>query len=475
MFELAGDERDVASRESDAVFDLETELARASMTAVQRRDPFATYNKVSPETLSRDAPGFDWPRYWSALGAARAEALNVQQPAFFKAFAKLASGRSGEEWRIYLRWHVLHATAPTLPDALAAEHFAFYEGVLQGLKARPARQRQVIEIISGRTGSEPMGQALAMIFVGHAFSAHAKARALDLVDHVKAALAARLAALDWMSEETRKKALEKLAAMKTKVGYPDRWRDYTGAGVGDHVFAANWIESKRYDHRRNLSRIGMAVDRGEWFMAAHIVNAYYNGQGNEIVFPAGILQPPFFDDAADDAVNYGAIGAVIGHEITHGFDDRGRNFDALGNLADWWTAVDAERYRDRATRVERQYGGYVGVEDIHLNGKLTLGENIADIGGLKIAYLGLERALADKPRERIDGLTPEQRFFLSFAQLWRSRYRPELERLQLRTDPHSPPRFRVGGVVANLPEFDSAFSCSGKTALLPADQRAAIW
>ncbi len=438
------------------------------MTVVERRDPFATYNKMTPEALARDAPGFDWPRYWSALGAAKVDAVNVQQPAFFKAFASLAHERTGEEWRIYLRWHVLHATARTLPDAYAAEHFAFYDAVLQGLKARPVRQRQVIEIISGRTGGEPMGQAVAMIFVDHAFSAHAKARAVDLVEHVKAALAARLATLDWMSEETRKKALEKLAAMRPKVGYPDHWRDYTGADVGAHVFAANWIESKRYDHRRNLSRIGMPVDRSDWFMAAHIVNAYYNGQGNEIVFPAGILQPPFFDDAADDAVNYGAIGAVIGHEITHGFDDRGRNFDALGNLADWWSADDAGRYRERAARVERQYGGYVGVEDIHVNGKLTLGENIADIGGMKIAYLALESALEGKPRERIEGLTPEQRFFLSFAQLWRSVYRPELERLQLRTDPHSPPRFRVAGVVANLPEFDSAFSCSGKTLPAPA-------
>jgi predicted metalloendopeptidase len=478
MLVLAGAEPAIAEKESATVLDLETELARASMTAVQRRDPFATYNKVSPETLAADSPGFDWPRYWNALGVTKLDAVNVQQPAFFKTLGELASKRDPAQWRTYLRWHVLHAAARTLPDAFAQENFAFYDAVLQGLKARPVRQRQVIEIISGRTGGEPMGQALAMIFVDHAFSAHAKARALDLVAHVKAALAERLRTLEWMGDDTRAKALEKLAAMKPKIGYPDRWRDYTGADVGAHVFATNWIESKRYEHRRNVARIGTAVDRGEWFMAPHIVNAQYNGQANEITFPAGILQPPFFDDNADDAVNYGAIGAVIGHEITHGFDDRGRNFDALGNLHDWWSAVDAERYRDRASRVERQYDGYVGVEDIHVNGKLTLGENIADIGGMKIAYLALENVLGpkdSKDRERIDGLTPEQRFFLSFGQLWRSRYRPELERLQLRTDPHSPPRFRVAGVVANLPEFNAAFSCTAKSALLPADQRAAIW
>ena len=475
MLELAGASAERAERESGIVLDLETELARASMTAVQRRDPLATYNRMSLQQLATEAPGFDWPRYWNAAGAAAADAVNVQQPAFFKAFAKLASERGVEDWRVYLRWHVIHAAARALPDAFAAEHFAFYDGVLQGLKARPARQRQVIEVISGRTGGEPMGQALAMIFVDHAFSPHAKARALDLVEHVKAALARRLATLEWMSEATRTRAIEKLKAIKPKIGYPDTWRDYTGAGVGAHVFATNWIESKRYEHRRNLARIGTAVDRGEWFMAPHIVNAQYNGQANDITFPAGILQPPFFDDKADDAVNYGAIGAVIGHEITHGFDDRGRNFDALGNLSDWWNAVDADRYRERAERVVHQYDGYVGVEEIHVNGKLTLGENIADIGGMKIAYLALENALEGKPRERIDGLSPEQRFFLSFAQIWRSVYRPELERLQLRTDPHSPPRFRVAGVIANLPEFDAAFSCTSKSALLPPGERAAIW
>jgi predicted metalloendopeptidase len=245
--------------------------------------------------------------------------------------------------------------------------------------------------------------------------------------------------------------------------------------VGSYSYVENWMRAKAFFVRRDVARVGKPVDRSDWFMAPHIVNAQYNASGNEIIFPAGILQPPFFDPKADDAVNYGGIGVVIGHEITHGFDDRGRRFDARGNLTDWWTAEDARRYVERASRVERQYGGYVGVDEIHVNGKLTLGENISDVGGTKIAYLALQRSMAGKPREAVDGLSPEQRFFLSFAQIWRARSREENERLQLRTDGHSPPRFRVAGVIANLPEFSTAYSCSAGKPLLSESDRANIW
>jgi predicted metalloendopeptidase len=281
---------------------------------------------------------------------------------------------------------------------------------------------------------------------------------------VKAALRERLLAVDWMEEATRKAALDKLDRMAVKIGYPDRWRDFSAAEVGARPFAENWLNANAFEFRRVLARLGKPVERGDWWMSPHIVNAYYGSSLNEIVFPAGILQPPYFDANADDAVNFGGIGMVIGHEITHGFDDRGRRYDADGNLREWWTPADQERYRERARAIVAQYDAYAGVDGLNVNGKLTLGENIADLGGLRIAYLGLERALDGKPRGKIDGFTPEQRFFLAFAQAWRSRVRPEQERLRLLTDSHSPPRYRVQGPLANLPEFSRAFAC-------PADAR----
>jgi putative endopeptidase len=475
MFALAGDGEAEASRNAAAAISLETELARASMTGVERRDVDKTYNKTTPAELAKAAPGFPWGAYLDALGAGPIAAMNVEQPRFMAAFAGLAASRDPADWQAYLRWSVLRAAADKLPLAFAKAHFDFYEATLRGRQAEPPRMREVIDIIGGRTGTEPMGQALSRVFVDAAFTPQAKARAEALVVNVKAALAERLATVEWMSEETRKRALEKLAAMRVKVAYPERWRDYADAEVGTYPFAENWLRANAYFHRLVLARIGKPVNRDEWFTSPHITNAFYNRNGNEIVFPAGILQPPFFDPQADDAVNYGAIGAVIGHEITHGFDDGGRRFDASGNLTDWWTPEDARRYTERAQRVERQYGAFVGVEDIKVNGKLTLGENISDIGGLKIAYLALQKALAGKPRTKIDGLTPEQRFFLSFAEAWRSVYRPEMERLQLRTDNHSPPRFRVAGVLANLPEFAQAFGCDATRALLSEGDRANIW
>jgi predicted metalloendopeptidase len=476
MFTLAGDTPEAAARNAAAVVALETELARASMTAVERRDVDKTYNKLSAAKLAEDAPGFPWRVYFTAIGAPDLAQMNVAQPAFMTGFARMAADRPAADWRAYLRWQVLRATATKLPEAFEHASFDFYQATLQGRKAQAPRPRQVIDAIGGRYGTEPMGQALSMIFVERAFPPEAKARAEAMVGYIKAALDERLRSVEWMGDETRARALEKLAAMRVKVGYPDRWRDFTDADVGDYSFAENWMRAKAFIHRRNVARIGQAVDRSEWNTSPHIVNAFYNGSGNEIVFPAGILQPPFFDAHADDAVNYGAIGMVIGHEITHGFDDRGRRFDAAGNMRDWWTAADAGRYLERAARVERQYSAFIGVDDMPVNGKLTLGENISDVGGVKIAYLALAKALRDKPHEKtLDGLTPEQRFFLSFAQAWRTRYRPQYERLLLRTDAHSPPRFRVAGVVANMPEFAQAFGCDASHTLLSESARANIW
>ena len=475
VFVLAGDDATLAGRNADTVMALETELARASMTAVQRRDVDKTYNKTAVATLARDAPGFPWAQHFAALGAGELTELNVAQPAFFQAFARLATERDPAQWRTYLRWHLLHATANKLPDAFDRAHFEFYEGVLRGRRAQPPRPRDVVEIIGGRTGSEPMGQALGMVFVDATSAGETKERVSAIIVNIKAALADRLRTVEWMEEETRRKSLEKLAAMRVKIAYPDQWRDYADADIGAYPFAENWMRAKAFALRRDVARIGQPVNRDEWFMSPHIVNAFYNPRGNEIVFPAGILQPPFFDVKADDAVNYGGIGAVIGHEITHGFDDNGRRYDAIGNLTDWWTPGDARRYVERAQRVERQYGNYSGVDALKVNGKLTLGENISDVGGLKIAYLALKKALHDRPQEAIEGLSAERRFFLSFAQIWRSRYRPEMERLLIRTDAHSPPRFRVAGVVTNLPEFAQAFSCDASKALLSDADRANIW
>jgi putative endopeptidase len=466
LLELAGDSPEIALRAAKAVLDFETALARASMTPVERRDVDRTINRRSAESLAAEAGGFDWGLYLTTLGLKDTRDFNVAQLDFMKAVARMATQRPPAEWRAYLRAQVLRSAASRLPEPFAQAAFDFQERVLNGVQKRPERAIEVIRLISGRVGSEPMGPALGEIFVERAFPPEAKASALALVSNVKAALADRLKTLEWMSPQTRARALEKLEAMRAKIGYPDRWRDYSDAQVGAYPFVENWLRAAAYAHRRDLARIGAPVDRDEWFISAHIVNATYGGARNEITFPAAILQPPFFDAKADDAVNYGGIGMVIGHEITHGFDDRGRRFDASGNFRDWWTAEDARRYLERAARIEKQYGAFIGVDGIPVNGKLTLGENISDIGGAKIAYLGLQKALEGKPRPLIDGLTPDQRFFLSLAQIWRSRYREERERLLLRTDGHSPPRFRVAGAIAHMPEFARAFSCDpAKTVL----------
>lgn len=475
LLELAGDGRKAALVQAGAALGIERDLARAQMTIVERRDPEKTYNLRRPADLAREAPGFDWAAYLEAAGAKGVAEVVVAQPAYLAAFAKLAADRPVAQWKAYLRWHALNAAAPKLPRAFEEAHFAFHQKRLLGLAEAPPRNRYVIESIGGRRGQEPLGHALGELFVAEAFPPEAKSRALELVGHVKAALRDRLLALDWMEDATRRAALDKLERMSVKIGYPDRWRDFSTADVGDKPFVANWLAANAFEFRRQLSHLGKPVDRDAWWMSPHIVNAYYGSRLNEIVFPAGILQPPFFDPKADDAANFGAIGMVIGHEITHGFDDSGRRFDAEGNLREWWTPADQKRYRERAEALVTQYDAFPGVDGLKVNGRLTLGENIADLGGLRIAYLGLQRALGDTPRKAVDGFTPEQRFFLSFAQSWRSRMRPEQERLRLLTDSHSPPRYRVKGPLAHLPEFAKAFACPPGGLLRAAGDRVSIW
>jgi len=376
------------------------------------------------------------------------------------------------DWRVYLRWQLAGATAPTLSSGFFNEDFQF-QTVLRGVKEPLPRWKRC-----AAAADDALGEALGKAYVASEFSPAAKAHVVEIVDNLKEALAARIRQLDWMSDSTKAHAFAKLDAIVKKIGYPDNWRGYsTLEARGVWPYAANVLQAREFEQRRQLAKVGRAVDKTEWGMTPPTVNAYYNPSFNEIVFPAGILQPPYFDPAADDAVNYGAIGAVIGHELTHGFDDQGRQFDAQGNLRDWWTAEDARRFTERAQRVVAQFNGYVAVDTFHVNGQLTLGENIADLGGLTIAYYAFEQSLAGKPRPRdIDGFTPEQRFFLAFAQGWRNRMRPETLRLRTLTDPHSPPRWRVNGPTSNMPEFARAFGCKAGDAMLRPDSvRAEVW
>ena len=466
-----------ASAEAEAarIVELETELARASMTVVERRDVDKTYNKMTVAELERAAPGFAWRDYFAALGVPALESLNVQQPAYLARFAQLAGGRPAADWRAYVRWQVLRLASDKLHPAYESPHFDFYERVLTGKLEPATRSKRVLLVIGGRYGSAPLAEGLGRIYVDRAFPPEAKARMLAMVQDIKEALRDRLKAVEWMTEETRTVSLQKLEAMRPRIGYPDKWRDLSTAEVGAKPFAENWLAAGRFAHRRDVGRIGKPVDREEWFSSPHIVNAFYSSSRNEIVFPAGILQPPFFDLKADDAANYGAIGMVIGHEITHGFDDRGRRFDKDGNLRDWWSAEDSRRYKERARKIEAQYGGYSGVDGIRVNGALTLGENISDIGGARIAYHALHKALARNPQASRDGFTPDQRFFLSMANIWRSSMRPEYERLRLRTDSHSLPALRVRGILANMPEFARAFSCEANKVLLSDSEMGNIW
>jgi predicted metalloendopeptidase len=396
--------------------------------------------------------------------------INVAEPALLKKFNGQLTAVPLDEWKVWLRWRVLKISAPYLSTPIAAEELHFSGTVLNGVQEARPRWQTCVNAVD-RDLSDVLGQA----YVEKYFPPEAKRRMLLLVENLREAMRDEIEQVAWMTPATKKNAVTKLNALKVNVGYPDRWRDYSALAVSRNTYFENvrsaWTAGQRYE----IAKIGKPVDRSDWSMTPPTVNANSNASRVEITFPAGILQPPFFDPKADDAVNYGGIGVVIGHEITHGFDDRGRRFDARGNLTDWWTAEDARRYVERASRVERQYGGYVGVDEIHVNGKLTLGENISDVGGTKIAYLALQRSMAGKPREAVDGLSPEQRFFLSFAQIWRARSREENERLQLRTDGHSPPRFRVAGVIANLPEFSTAYSCSAGKPLLSESDRANIW
>ncbi|HEX8211344.1 MAG TPA: M13 family metallopeptidase [Longimicrobium sp.] len=469
MLALAG--RRDGHAEAERVMAIETALATASMTRVQQRDPTATYHMMPVARLQALTPRWDWAAYLRARGAPPIDSINVRQPDFIRALDGMLATVPLADWRSYMRAHLVRSSASALSRAFLDEQFRMQQ-VLTGTREQLPRWRRCLAATDAH-----MGDALGEAYVRRTFTPQARARALRMVENMRSALRERLHGLDWMTDSTRAEALAKLGSFREKIGYPERWRDYSALEIRPGSHLENVRRATRWATARGVARIGRPVDRGEWSMTAPAVNAYYNASLNEIVFPAGILQPPFFDAAADDAANYGGIGAVIGHEMAHGFDDQGRRFDSRGNLRDWWTPADAAAFREQAKRVAEQYSGYVVIDTLRVNGALTLGENIADLGGLTIAFHALQKELAGKPRPPlIDGFTPEQRFFLAWAQIWRRNARPEVMRLQATTDPHAPSRWRTNGPLANMPEFARAFHCApGDPMVRPDSIRARIW
>src|SRR3989440_598031 len=471
MLTLSGDPADKAAEDAKKILALETKLAEASRTRVQLRDPIKNYNKMGVQQLQDLTPDWNWSDYFKKIDLVEPGDINVRQPEFFKAAANSFKSTPIDDWKAYLRWNLINATAPYLSKDFVDEEFDFNERTLRGTQQIKPRWKRVIA-----TEDDAIGEALGKLYVGFYFPPEAKARALELVNNLKEALADRIKTLDWMDEPTKKEALKKLAAFQVKIGYPDKWLDYSLLQIDRGPFVVNALRANEFEADRDIKKIGKPVDRTDWGMTPPTVNAYYNSNMNEIVFPAGILQPPFFYANADDAVNYGAIGAVIGHEMTHGFDDEGRQFDAKGNLRDWWTPKSAEEFEKRSAAIVQQYNEYEPLPGLHVNGELTQGENIADIGGVKLAYAALQKALAGKPQEKIDGFTSDQRFFLGFAQIWRSVQRDEDLKLRLNTDPHSPARYRVNGPLQDSVDFQKAFNIpDGSPMVRPADKRVNIW
>ncbi len=467
---LSGTTPALARAEADSVLAMETALAYASMTRVERRDPYNTYHKMTIAGADSIAPHLEWKAWLADLQVPNVPDVIVMQPRFLSALDSLLAHEPISVWRAYLRWHLLNTTGPWLDSAFVNEDFRMRQ-VLTGVPAMQPRWLRCVQATD-----RGIGEALGQAYVARAFSPEAKQRALDLVHNMEETLKTDLTSLAWMSPATRKAAITKLAAFSNKIGYPDKWRDYSSLTVEHRAFVLNFLEANRFDVRRRLKKLGAPVDRTEFTMTPPTVNAYYNGSMNEIVFPAGILQPPFFDPQADDASNYGGIGYVIGHEMTHGFDDQGRKYDAEGNLRDWWTPEDAKAYTERSSLVADQYSQYIAVDSVHVNGRLTLGENTADVGGLKLAYIAMEHAYANKPRDTVQGFTPEQRFFIAVAQIWRENVRPAYARQLAITDPHSPGKWRIDGPLSDMPEFAQAFGChAGDPMVRPENVRPQIW
>jgi putative endopeptidase len=475
MFRFLGENAKTSAQMTESVMRIETELAKASMTQVERRDIEKQYNKRTLSKFTKEAPGVDWTKYLSLAGAGSPKEIIIAQPLFMKRAGELLRDQkdslSLDEWKIYFKWHVLNESAGFLSKKFVRENFRFYSTTLAGIiKERPMWER-VVGFIDGT-----IGEALGKLYVEKYFDHEAKKKINELVDNLFAAYRERIQNLDWMMPKTKKLALKKLDGMRRKLGYPDKWKGYKGLKITPDSYIVNYWRAHEFEWRRMVRKLGKKPDLKEWHMTPQTVNAYYNPVGNEIAFPAGIMQPPFFDPRADDAVNYGAIGAVIGHEITHGFDDQGCQFDATGNFKNWWTDEDKKKFHAKVKVIEEQYDNYVAIDDMKVNGKLTAGENIADLGGLTIAFAAFKRSQEGKESEVLDGFTPEQRFFLGFALFEQGIIRPELLKKYLVIDPHSPAMFRINGPVSNMPEFVEAFGAkTGDKLYREPNKRARIW
>ncbi len=471
VFKLIGETPDAAKKDADTVMRLETAMATASMTRVERRDPHKLGHKMKLADLAQLAPNFDWAAYYREMKYPEFTVLNVDAPAYIKELNTLLGSESIENWKTYLRFHVADISSPFLSPPFVQENFEFYRKYLRGAKEMEPRWKRCVRYVD-----YDLSEALGQVYVAKVFSPELKASTLDMVRRIEDAMAERIRALDWMSPETKQQALTKLAGIRNKIGYPDKWRDYSSVKIDPKDFAGNVERTHQFESRRDINKIGKPVDHGEWDISAPTVDAYYNSQMNDINFPAGLLQPPVYDPKMDDAPNYGDTGGTIGHELTHGFDDEGSQFDAKGNLKDWWTKQDREKFDARTKCVADQYSSYIAVEDVHVNGELTLGENVADLGGEILAYMAWKDATKDKHLEPIDKLTPEQRFFVGFAQWDCANERPEDLRVRAITDPHSPARYRINGVVVNMPEYKQAFSCKdGQPMVAPAEKACRVW
>ena len=472
LFKMCGYPEDVAEDKAKAVLEIETRIAQSSRSATELRDPESNYHKMSVEDLKKDFSGIDWDTLFNGIGLTAAKEVSIGQPEAIHEVENILAEVSVEEQKAYMLWTLINLASSYLSDEFRARNFEFYGRILSGKQQDRPRWKRSVATVEG-----VLGEGVGRIYVEKYFPAEAKERMINLVKHLQDALAERIQEQDWMSEETKKVALDKLSAFYVKIGYPDKWRDYSGLTITDDSFWANLVRSNEFDLKYMVeTKLNKPVDREEWFMTPQTVNAYYNPTTNEICFPAGILQPPFFNMEADDACNFGAIGVVIGHEMTHGFDDKGRQFDKNGNLTDWWAPGDSERFDERAKVMKEFFDNINVLPDLKANGSLTLGENLADHGGLKVAYCALQNAMKENPLETKDGFTPEQRFFLAYANLWASNIREEGMRRLTKVDPHSLGRWRVNGALPHVDAWYDAFGVTEQDSMfIPKEQRVTIW
>ena len=474
MFVLLGDKPAAAKAEAAKVREIETALAKASLTRVERRDPYELFHKVDFKGLQAMTPDFDWSIYTKGIGLAPQNTFNVVQPAFYAEFDRQLKALKLDDIKTYLRWHTAHVAAPHLSDDFVNEDFNFFARTLHGVPVLRPRWKRCVVLVD-----DQLGEALGQEFVARAFSPQLKQKTSLMTQEIEHSMEEDINALDWMSPATKKQAIEKLHTIVNKIGYPDKWRDYSSVEIEPNDFVGNMQRATTFESKRDLNKIGKPLDRGEWGMTPPTVNAYYNGQMNDINFPAGVLQPPLYDPQMDDAPNYGNTGGTIGHELTHGFDDEGRQFDAKGNLKDWWTKDDANNFTDRAQCVVDQYAKYTIIDDIKINSKLTEGEDIADLGGLILAWMAWKDQIKNDQTKNMnlesrDGLSPEQRFFVGNAQWACENIRPEDQRVNAITDPHSPGKYRVNGLVVNMEEFQKAFSCRASQPMVR-ENRCRVW